>query len=94
MIKQIIYLFAGVCILTACSENKTESAPSTEAAPVETAKPTFAYPVRYSDWEIGNPENTKTVIDFYYAWDKKDLGKIASLCADSVNYVYQLKEMK
>ncbi len=87
MIKKIIYFFAGVCILTACGENKSESttteSPATEA-PIETVKPSFAYPVRYSEWEIGKPENTKTVIDFYYAWDKKDLGKIASLCADSV----------
>ena len=92
--KRIIYLFAGACMLASCGEKKTEgtvgaatdTAASTATAPAtaEVTKPVFAYPVRYSEWEIGNPANTKAVIDFYYAWDHKDANKVASLFADTV----------
>jgi hypothetical protein len=98
--KRIIYLFAGACMLASCGEKKTDgtvaatadtaastaTAPATAAtaATAEITKPVFAYPVRYSEWEIGNPANTKTVIDFYYAWDHKDANKVASLFADTV----------
>ncbi len=87
--KKIIYLFAGVCIFSSCSEKKTENTTTTDtaAAPViavEKVKPVYAYPVRYTDWEIGSDDNIKTVIDFYYAWDHKDAGKVAGLFADTV----------
>ncbi len=87
--KKVIYLFAGICIFSSCSEKKAESAAATDttaavAATVEKAKPVYAYPVRYTDWEIGNPDNIKTVIDFYYAWDHKDAGKVAGLFADTI----------
>ena len=91
MMKKIIYLFAGICIFSSCSEKKAESAATTDttaAAPtvatVEKAKPVYAYPVRYTDWEIGSDENIKTVIDFYYAFDHRQTDKVASLCADTV----------
>ena len=92
MMKKIIYLFTGICIFSSCSDKKAETPTATDttssAAPaiaaVEKTKPVYAYPVRYSDWEIGNSDNIKTVIDFYYAWDHKDANKIASLCADTI----------
>ena len=78
--KKIIYLFAGVCMFSSCNEKKAEDTPVAETK----VPPVFAYPVRYTDWEIGNPDNIKTVIDFYYAWDHKDANKVAGLFADTV----------
>lgn len=77
--KKIIYLFASVCFLASCNNEKT--ADNTTSAKVKTS---YSYPIRYSDWEIGNSENIKTVLDFYTAWDSKDVSKIASLFADTV----------
>jgi len=79
--KKIIYLIVGVCFLASCNneknaENNTSSADKT--------KPVYSYPVKYTEWEIGNSENSKTVLDFYYAWYHKDLSKIASLFADTI----------
>lgn len=94
--KTIIYLLAGVCIFASCSEKKegdtstatntatTATAATETAAKVETAKPDYGYPVRYTEWEIGNPENIRTVINLYHAWDLKDAGKVAGLFADTV----------
>ena len=71
-----------------CNDKTAEpvagSAKDTNNAEAPKEKPVFAYPVRYNDWEIGNPENTKTVIDFYYAWDRKDINKLVSLFSDTV----------
>ena len=77
--KKIIYLFAGVCMFSSCNEKKAE-----DTAVATKVQPVYAYPVRYTDWEIGNPDNIKTVIDFYYAWDHKDANKVAGLFADTV----------
>jgi ketosteroid isomerase-like protein len=90
--KKIIYLLAYACIFASCSEKKenatetaaTETSTTETSAKVEMMKPDYGYPVRYSEWEIGNPENIKTVMNLYKAWDAKDAGKVASLFADTV----------
>jgi len=86
--KKIIYLFAAVSIFASCGENKVETTTtvpaSTESPIVSDTKPVYAYPVRYSQWEIGNPDHIKTVIDFYYFWDNKQADKLTSLFADTV----------
>ena len=94
--KKIIYVLAGICIFASCSDKKegdpattatttTTATEATEApAPVETTKPDYGYPVKYSEWEIGKTENIKTVISLYKAWDAKDANKVASLFADTI----------
>jgi len=84
--KKIIYAFAGLCIFASCNENKVDDPAVTSPAPakIEMIKPTYAYPVRYTEWEIGNPENIKTVLDLYKAWDNQDAGKVAGFFADTV----------
>ena len=69
--KQIIYLFAAVSFFSSCGEKKEDTA--VEPTPTEKVKPEYLNSVRYSDWEIGKPENIKTVLDLYKAWDKKDM---------------------
>jgi ketosteroid isomerase-like protein len=83
--KRIIYLFAGILAFSSCSEKKAEDVVTAEASTVvEKVKPVYAYPVKFSDWEIGSDDNIKTIVDFYYAWDHKDAGKVANLCADTI----------
>ena len=90
--KKISYLFAGLCFLSSCNnekaaDNNKTTAASETAAPSsspEKVKPVFSYPIRYSDWEIGNPGNIKTVLDLYYAWDHKLEDKVSGLFADMV----------
>jgi ketosteroid isomerase-like protein len=90
--KKIIYFFAGVCFFASCNQKESETEGTTSGATetaatvpaADKAKPVYSYPVRYTDWEIGNPEHTKTVLDFYYAWDHQDLNKLVNLFADTV----------
>lgn len=88
--KKIIYLIAGVSFFASCDQKEKESTNTTETETAATvsaavkAKPVYSYPVRYTEWEIGNPEHTKTVLDFYYAWDNRDEKKLVSLFADTV----------
>jgi hypothetical protein len=86
--KKIIYLIAGVCFFASCNQKESDGTTTTAtetAAAADKAKPVYSYPVKYSEWEIGNPEYTKTVLDFYYAWDHQDVNKLVSLFADTVN---------
>lgn len=46
--------------------------------------PVYAYPVKYKDWEIGDPANIKTTLDVYKAWDDKKPGKLSALFADTL----------
>jgi ketosteroid isomerase-like protein len=90
--KKIIYLFAGIYFLASCNNNEktaenSATAATESAAPAsntDKAKPVYSYPVKYTEWEIGNSENIKTVLDFYTAWDHKDITKVAGLFADTV----------
>ena len=90
--KKIIYLIAGVCFLASCNnekaaENKSATAATESAAPAsktDQAKPTYSYPIKYTEWEIGNTENIKTVLKFYYAWDHKQAGQLADIFAETV----------
>ena len=50
--KKFIYLFAGVCMFSSCNEKKAEDTPVAETK----VPPVYAYPVRYTDWEIGNAQ--------------------------------------
>jgi len=83
--KKNIYLIVAVCVFAACNEKKVEPA-ATEpaAAKVEVLKPEYPYPIKYSEWEIGKPENINTVLNFYKAWDQKDAIKVSGFFADSV----------
>ena len=78
--KKIIYLFASVCFLASCNNEKAADNNTTSAK----VKTSYSYPIRYSDWEIGNPDNVKTVLDLYHAWDNMDVNKVNSLFADTV----------
>jgi len=73
--------------LISCNDTKApadEASGKTDTLKTDTKMPEFAYPVRYKDWEIGKPENIKTVLEFYRAWDDRDPGKANALFADTL----------
>jgi hypothetical protein len=79
--KKILFSVLTVFIFS-CQDEKKEP----EIVPVtETSKPLpeFAYPVDRSHWKIGDPANTKTVLDMYHAWDANDANGVAGFFADS-----------
>ena len=43
----------------------------------------FDYPVVYKNWEMGNHENTRLVLQMYSAWDGKTITGVRELLADS-----------
>ena len=77
-----IFFSALTIFLFSCQDEKKEP----EIIPTtETSKPLpeFAYPVDRKDWTIGDPANTKMVLDMYQAWDANDANSVASFFADS-----------
>ena len=79
--KKILFSALTVFIFS-CQDEKKEP----EIVPVtETPKalPEFAYPVDRTHWKIGDPANTKLILDMYQAWDQKDGGAVARFFADS-----------
>jgi hypothetical protein len=79
--KKILFSVLTVFIFSCQDEKKEpEIVPTTETSK---ALPEFAYPVDRSHWNIGDPGNTKLVLDMYQAWDQKDGGRVAGFFADS-----------
>ena len=79
--KKIFYLLLSV-FLFSCQDEKKEP----EIIPTnDTSKalPEFAYPVDRSHWNLGDPGNTKLVLDMYRAWDGNDANAVAGFFADS-----------
>ena len=77
-----IFFAALTVFIFSCQDEKKES----EIVPVtETSKPLpeFAFPVDRSHWKIGDPYNTKLVLDMYHAWDANDANTVAGFFADS-----------
>jgi len=86
--KKIILPAIILFFLTSCNDNKQEApttaAADTAAVKTETPAPAYAYPVKYKDWEIGNPANIKTTLDVYKAWDDKHPEKLSDIFADTL----------
>ncbi len=93
--KKSLFLPALAAVLFSCETKpkettvsetivKTEPASDSASAKVSNAKPDYGYDIKYTEWEIGNPENTITVLNFYKYWDNKEADKVASLFADTV----------
>jgi len=80
-----IFVLAATVILLSCQDEKKPTETPAPAPVTETKKalPEFAYPIAMSNWSMGDPNNTKTVLDVYRAWEKKDSAVIAAAFADS-----------
>jgi hypothetical protein len=83
--KKTNFLLAAVLLMAACTESTTKNEAAPEVAVVEVpAKVDYGRPIKYTEWEIGKPENVKTVLNFYSFWDNKETEKLASLFADTL----------
>ena len=83
--KRIAYP-ALLVLLFSCGQASTSS----EAVNSDTAmakapeEKIFDYPVINKNWQIGNHQNTRLVLQVYKAWDKKSLEDMKALLADTV----------
>jgi len=79
-----IFFSALTFFIISCQDEKKEPEiiPTTETSK---ALPEFAYPVDRSHWNIGDPGNTKLVLDMYHAWDANDANGVAGFFADSAS---------
>ena len=88
--KKLFYLLLTAFIFS-CGDDKKEpetvpdTAPAAATAETEKPLPEFAYPVSRSHWKLGDPANTKLILDMYKAWDAKDANAVAGFFADSAN---------
>ena len=79
--KKIFFVALTVFIFTCEDEKKEPEVVATEEP--SKALPAFAYPVDRANWKIGDPGNTKLVLDMYHAWDANDANTVAGFFADS-----------
>ncbi|MEI7965843.1 MAG: nuclear transport factor 2 family protein [Chitinophagaceae bacterium] len=91
--KRIITVIAGVCLLISCNDKKSENSASNADSSAKSAttvegnkqeKPDYLKGIKYTQWEIGNPEHIKTALEFYAAWDVKDIDKLTQIFTDTV----------
>jgi len=85
--KKLFYLALTVLIFSCQDEKKEPETSTATEATAETPKPLpeFAYPVDRANWKMGDPANTKLILDMYKAWDAKDATAVAGFFADSAN---------
>jgi hypothetical protein len=92
--KSIAY-YALLALLFSCGQNSkplTEAGTNSSADGVSndttTAKAPeekmFDYPVLNKNWEIGNHQNTRLVLQVYKSWDNKAVEDMEALFADTV----------
>lgn len=88
--KKFIIFLTVLFLFNSCEEKKAEqtteantSVVSTQSAPVK-SKPEYLSSVKYTEWEIGDPANLKTALDFYTAWDKQDIPRLTEIFSDTV----------
>src|SRR5688572_25534916 len=94
-IMKRLLLILPLAILFSCGNNeadtkepivKSEATSADDPAPAKMVWPTYALPVEFVDWSIGDTSNSRKVVDMYKAWDEKDPKKIASFFSDSTAY--------
>ena len=59
-----VFLFAAIAALTACNsgtETKDDSMGSMSSDSTKKEDVVYAYPVNYSNWEIGDSKNAQTI---------------------------------
>lgn len=74
-----IFFLALTVFLFSCQDEKKPEVITDTPKPL----PEFAYPVERKNWTIGDPANTKMVLDMYHAWDSNDAAAVAGFFADS-----------
>src|SRR6266496_4125774 len=90
--KKLIIVFS-IVILTACSNQKTESmksgADSTAASTTAMADVTYPYPVNYSSkFEMADPKYAQTILTLWKDWDNGNLSAHKEMFADSVEMYF------
>ena len=83
MRKSILPL--SLLFMVACTSKPKDPAFITTTDSVTRTEPDkiFDYPVVYKNWEMGNHENTRLVLQMYRAWDGKTVEGVRELLADS-----------
>lgn len=75
-----ITLFAASC----SNEKKQLPGADVNIVKTETPRPLLAKPVKFTNWEIGDFNNVKTVVDMYDVWDKGKADSLAVFFADTL----------
>jgi len=87
--KKIFAITLSVFLIscTGNNEKQTEAMAGSSEPAVESKKPLpeFAYPVAMANWNMGDANDTKTVLDVYKAWEEKDSAVFAASFADSAS---------
>ena len=83
--KRIAYSALLVFLFSCGQNNKPSEAVSSDTAIAKAPEEkVFDYPVLNKNWQIGNHDNTRLVLQVYKAWDGKDVEDMKALLADTV----------
>ena len=81
-----LILPALIFFLAACTSKPKDPAivaTTDSVSTISEPEKIFDYPVVYKNWEMGNHENTRLVLQMYSAWDGKTITGVRELLADS-----------
>jgi hypothetical protein len=100
--RQAILLFATATSLLACNssdqqraKSDTQPADTKVAGASDTAKIDYAYTIEHPDqWEWGNREHTKIVLESLKAYEQGDLENATKNFADTVDLLFDNYELR
>ena len=84
--KKMLFLFSVVAFV-ACNEDKNEPKVESMTTKNDSAMKNISYPfdIQYSSqFEMGDPKHSQTVLNIWKAWDNGDLSSVKQSFADSV----------
>ncbi len=86
--KKLSILVVAVSIIMACnSEKKKEEKTGDDKKQTSVSAPAdLPYKMIYTQWEMGDPQNLKMVLDMYKNWEDNKLDAVASAFGDSTTF--------
>ena len=82
-----VLLFAAIAVLIACNsstEKKEDAMGTMSTDSTKKEDVVYAYPILYSNYEMGDSKNAQTILNLWKDWDNGDLSKSKDNFADSV----------
>lgn len=88
--KKLLYVPVFTALIACGSDEAVVKSDTVRTGTVKIAEktdwPDYPLPVEFVDWSVGNPENSRMIVELYKAWDDKDAKLIATYFADSTAY--------
>lgn len=89
--KKLISMILAVAVLASCNNKKKDEGKEDGSKPATKMDNNINYPYKaeYSNFQMGDPQNAKLVLDFIKNWEENKMDDMRDKLADSVSVNFQ-----